>query len=143
MLGADAAGALTAAVLLESRGLLQPRMGSALWLALMWSAALGSFALTHNYGFALVMLFAAGFLELSFSAIAQTLVQLNAPTALRGHVIGVFVMASMGLRAFSGIFVGLLGGVLGIHAALALAATALALVVLSLILYNARAGHTR
>jgi hypothetical protein len=46
--------------------------------------------------------FAAGFLELSFYAMAQTLVQLHAPAEMRGRVIGVFTMSAMGLRAFSG-----------------------------------------
>ena len=57
---------------------------------------------------------------------AQALVQLNAPEALRGHVIGAYATASLGLRLFSGLTVGVLGGWLGVHASLALSATALA-----------------
>ena len=69
-------------------------------------------------------LFAAGFLELSFNAMAQSLVQLDAPLDKRGRVIGLFNMASLGLRAFSGISVGVLGSLIGIHWSLALSALA-------------------
>ena len=72
-----------------------------------------------------MLLFVAGFVELAFSAMAQTLVQLNAPAAIRGRVIGLFSMSSLGLRAFAGLSVGLLGGVIGIHWSLALSALAL------------------
>ena len=69
-------------------------------------------------------LFAAGFLELSFNAMAQSLVQLDAPPDKRGRVIGLFNMSSLGLRAFSGISVGLLGSLIGVHWSLALSALA-------------------
>ena len=53
---------------------------------------------------------------------AQTLVQIDAPPDKRGRVIGLFNMASLGLRAFSGISVGLLGSLIGVHWSLALSA---------------------
>jgi hypothetical protein len=40
----------------------------------------------------------------------------------RGRVIGLFNMSSLGLRAFSGISVGLLGSLIGVHWSLALSA---------------------
>ena len=46
---------------------------------------------------------------------AQALVQLNAPTDIRGKVVGLFNMAGLGMRAFSGITVGLFGAAIGIH----------------------------
>ncbi|HEY8508293.1 MAG TPA: MFS transporter, partial [Steroidobacteraceae bacterium] len=106
LLGADAAGAVTAGLLLESRALLQPRARTAVVLAMMWCIALGGFALTGVYELALVLLFIAGLMELSFNAMAQTLVQLNAPAEIRGRVIGVFTMSALGMRTFSGITVG-------------------------------------
>jgi len=60
----------------------------------------------------------------SFNAMAQSLVQLNAPQDKRGRVIGLFNMASLGLRAFSGVSVGLLGSLIGVHWSLALSALA-------------------
>jgi hypothetical protein len=56
---------------------------------------------------------------------AQSLVQLNAPNEIRGRVIGVYSMSSLGLRAFSGLSVGLLGSVVGIHNSLSYSAAAL------------------
>ena len=56
---------------------------------------------------------------------AQTLVQMNAPADIRGRVIGLFNMAGLGMRAFSGITVGLLGAAIGIHWSLGLSAAVL------------------
>ncbi len=124
LLAADAAGGLLAGLALEGRQLLAPRPRTAIILAMLWCAALTVFALSGSYVLALCFLFAAGFLELSFNAMAQSLVQLNAPIDKRGRVIGLFNMASLGLRAFSGISVGMLGSAIGIHWSLALSAVA-------------------
>src|SRR3984957_3747529 len=64
----------------------------------------------------------------SFNAMAQSLVQLNAPLDKRGRVIGLFNMASLGLKTFNGISVGLLGSLIGIHWSLGLSAIAAMLV---------------
>jgi MFS family permease len=89
---------------------------------MLWCTALMGFSLATSYPLALVLLFTAGFFELAFNAMAQTLVQLNAPPDMRGRVIGLFNMASLGLRAFSGVTVGLTGSLIGIHWSLALSA---------------------
>ncbi|HEU4601103.1 MAG TPA: MFS transporter [Steroidobacteraceae bacterium] len=136
LLGADAAGALTAGLILESRGLLQPRARTAFVLAMVWCCALAGFAMSPFYALALVLLFAAGFSELSFNSMAQTLVQLNAPHDIRGRVIGVFTMSAMGLRTFSGVTVGLMGSLIGIHASLAVSAAALLTLSLTLLLVS-------
>jgi hypothetical protein len=73
----------------------------------------------------LILLFAAGFLELSYNSMTQTLVQLNAPAAIRGRVLGLYSVAGLGLRAFSGITIGLGGSLVGIHWSLALSAALL------------------
>src|SRR6195952_5570621 len=124
LLAADAAGGLLGGIALEGRGWLPARPRTAIVLAMLWCAALATFSLVNNYVLALAFLFAAGFLELSFNAMAQSLVQLNAPPDKRGRVIGLFNMASLGLRAFSGISVGLLGSLIGVHWSLALSALA-------------------
>jgi len=122
LLAADAAGALLAGVVLEGRNLLPPNPRTAIVLAMLWCAALTGFSQSTSYPLALALLFTAGFFELSFNAMAQTLVQLQAPVDKRGRVIGLFNMASLGLRAFSGVSVGLVGGLIGIHWSLALSA---------------------
>ena len=110
--------------MLESRGLLPPRPRTAIVLAILWCAAMAVFSLSKSYWLAIGFLFAAGFLELSFNAMAQSLVQLAAPPDKRGRVIGLFNMASLGLRAFSGVSVGVLGSLIGVHWSLALSALA-------------------
>jgi len=129
LLAADAAGALTAGFLLETLGGFRTTPRTALLLALGWCGALAAFALSGAYFVALVCLFAAGFFELSFSSMAQTVVQLQAPGEIRGRVLGVFAMASLGCRAFAGISVGLIGALVGVHFSLALAAVLLFAVV--------------
>jgi len=124
LLAADAAGALTSGILLEARGgIFRIRARSAMLLAMVWAAALFGFGLTRTYPLALALLFLAGFFELSFSSMTQTLVQMNAPEASRGRVLGLYNMAGSGLRSFSGVTVGLAGSVISIHASLAVSAT--------------------
>jgi MFS family permease len=130
LFGADAAGALCAGLALEARGLLPPRPRTAFLLAMGWCIAIGSFAANQSYALALILLFCAGFLELSFYAMAQALVQMNAPTPIRGRVIGLFSMSALGLRSFSGVTVGLFGSLIGIHLSLALAASLLLILIL-------------
>jgi MFS family permease len=130
LLAADAAGALAAGILLESRSLLPASPRTALLLGMLWCLAIGGFALAPSYAVALPLLLAAGFLELAFNAMSQTIVQLNAPPAQRGRIIGLFITASLGLRAVSGITVGFGGALLGIHASLAASAAGLLVCVL-------------
>ncbi len=133
LLASDAAGGLLAGLVLEGGGLLLPRPRTAIIIAVLWCAALTVFSLASTYWLALAFLFAAGFLELSFNAMAQSLVQLNAPLDKRGRIIGLFNMASLGLRAFSGVSVGLIGNFIGVHWSLALSAIAAMLVAAGLL----------
>ena len=138
LLGADAAGALTAGFVLEAGSLLPARARSACVLAMGWCLALAGFAMSSSYGLALVCLFVAGFMELSFNAMAQTLVQLEAPVDMRGRAIGLFNMFASGMRMFSGITVGLVGARIGIHWSLALSAGALFVFIGVLLRWSAR-----
>jgi MFS family permease len=146
LLAADAAGALIAGIVLESRGLLRARPKTAFILAMLWCCAIGGFAAATAYPLAFALLFVAGFVQLSFSSMAQTLVQVNAPPEIRGRVIGLFSMSGLGMRAFSGITVGVLGGMIGVHWSLALSAMALFAITAGLLgftLRGAPAGKRR
>ena len=136
LLAADAAGALSAGLVLESRGLLQAKPRTAFFLAMLWCCTISGFAAASHYPLALALLFVTGFVELSFNSMAQTLVQLNAPAHIRGRVIGLYNMSSLGLRAFAGITVGLVGGLIGIHWSLALSAMALLAVITTLLAFT-------
>jgi MFS family permease len=141
LLAADAAGALSAGVILESRGLLQARPRTAFVLAMLWCVAIGGFAACTIYPLALALLFAVGFLELSFNAMAQTLVQLRAPESTRGRVIGLYILSGLGMRAFSGVTIGVVGGFIGIHGSLALSALALLAILASLLAFTVRGAR--
>ncbi|MFZ6863534.1 MFS transporter [Undibacterium sp. Ji67W] len=137
LLAADAAGALFAGITLEA-GFRFARVSpsASMGFALAWAVALGSFAIVHNYPLALLCLFAAGYCELSFSSMNQTIVQMKAPDAIRGKVLGLFGMSSAGLRLFSGIFVGLIGSKIGIHFSLFGAALVFIVAVMGLMFLN-------
>ena len=132
LLAANAAGAVVGGFLLEGKGWLQPRVKTAIVCAILWCLVITAFAFSYDYNLSLVLLFCAGVLNLAFYSMAQTIVQLLAPTQLRGRLIGLFSMASMGLRAFSGVTVGVLGGLIGVHWSLALSAMALLAVTVGL-----------
>ena len=141
LLAADAAGALLAGFALESTGLLRANPRTALVLAIVWCAALAGFAMAGSYPLALGLLFIAGFFELSFSSMAQTLVQLNAPADMRGRVIGLFNMSALGMRAFSGVTVGLVGTWVGVHHSLAGSALVLLALAVGLLMRSLRIAH--
>lgn len=141
LLGADAAGALLGSLWLElSGGFTRLKTSLALLLAMAWAIALAGFAQSKQYEFALVTLFLAGFFELSFSTVTQTLVQLNAPAQIRGRVLGLFNMSSSGLRTFAGITVGLLGSLATIHTSLAASAACVLVTALVLLFWTRRNG---
>jgi MFS family permease len=132
LLAANACGAVVGGFLLEGKGWLQPRVKTAIICAILWCLVITGFAFSYSYPLSLVLLFCAGILNLSFYSMAQTIVQLLAPTHLRGRLIGLFSMSSMGLRAFSGVTVGVVGGLIGVHWSLALSAMALFTVTVAL-----------
>ena len=139
LLGANAAGALAGGLILESGGLLQPRPQTAIVFTLLWCLVIAGFAAATSYPLAVALMFVAGFLNLAFSAMSQTLVQVHAPAQLRGRLIGLFNTANNGLRAFSGVTVGLLGSLIGVHWSLALSALALLATTLALWAFSMRA----
>ncbi|WP_408596435.1 MFS transporter [Limnohabitans sp.] len=119
LLAADAMGALCAGLLWEFLGSKsKPTTSKAMFFALVWAVSLAAFALSNNYILSLVVLFVAGFAELTSNSAAQTIVQLQAPIAFRGRIIGLFNMSALGLRFGSGLCVGVLGGVIGNHESL-------------------------
>ena len=138
LLAANAAGAVVGGLLLEGRGWLDARVGTAIGCAIIWCLVITGFAITTAYAAALSLLFLAGLFNLAFLSMAQTLVQLLAPGHLRGRLIGLFAMSTLGLRAFSGLTVGVLGGVVGVHWSLALSAMALLSVAIGLLAFAMR-----
>ncbi|MGH8634377.1 MAG: MFS transporter [Burkholderiales bacterium] len=138
LLAANAAGAFVGGMLLEVRGVLRATPLTAIVLSIIWCFSVAGFAAATNYHLAVVLMFVAGFLYLAYSSMAQALVQLEAPVHLRGRLIGLYQMSNNGLRAFSGITVGLLGALIGIHWSLALSAVLLLGVTFVLLAFSMR-----
>lgn len=138
LLGADAAGALVGVFVLELLAAGRTSARSALLFASGWCGALAAFALSPGYNAALISLFLAGFFEIAFATTALAVVQLEAPAAVRGRVLGLYTMASLGCRTFSGIWVGTMGSLLGSHLSLAFAALLLSGVIILLFVSTRR-----
>ena len=137
LLIASASGAVFGGFLLEGKGWLKANVRTAIISAMLWCALITAFALSTNYYLSLALLFCAGILNLSFYSTAQAIVQLLAPGQLRGRLIGLFSMSAFGLRAFSGVTVGVVGGFIGIHWSLAISAMALMAVTFALLAFAA------
>lgn len=136
LLMATAAGAVFGGFLLEGKGWIQAKAKSAVICAIFWCATIGAFALSRNYYLSVALLFCAGILNLAFYSSAQAIVQIESPAHLRGRVVGLFSMSALGLRAFSGVTVGMMGAVVGIHWSLALSAAALLVATSMLLVYS-------
>jgi MFS family permease len=132
LLGANAAGAVVGGLLLEGGGLLKAGARNAAICSILWCITIVAFAASSIYYLSAALLFCAGLLNLAFLSMAQTLVQLGAPAQLRGRLIGLFNMSNNGLRAFSGLTVGVIGGLIGIHWSLAISAMILLAVTVAL-----------
>jgi MFS family permease len=132
LLMATAAGAVTGGFLLEGKGWLQAKPRNAIACAILWCVAIAAFAFSTNYYLSAGLLFLAGILNLAFYSSAQTIVQILAPAHLRGRLIGLFSMSSLGFRAFSGVTVGLTGAFIGVHRSLAVSAMVLFAITIAL-----------
>jgi MFS family permease len=139
LLMASAAGAVVGGFLLEVKGWLKADVQTAIICAILWCAAVAAFAFSTNYVLSVLLLFCAGALNLTFYSTAQAIVQLLAPNHLRGRLIGLFSMSAYGLRAFSGVTVGFVGAVIGIHWSLAISAMMLMAVTFALLAFTVAA----
>ncbi|HEY7061579.1 MAG TPA: MFS transporter [Chloroflexota bacterium] len=135
LVAANAVGGVAGGILLDGLGLFPTSARTALFLAIAWGLALLGFAMAPVYPLALLMLFLVGLLNLAFSAMSQTLVQLQSPPEIRGRVVGLFNMAQLGLRVGSGFTVGVLGGAIGIHWSLGLSAAVMLLFAFRILTY--------
>jgi len=132
LLAANAAGSVFGGFVLDGKQWVPPTVKAAIGCAILWCLTMTAFAFSENYPLSLTLLFIAGALNLAFYSIAQTIVQLEAPMHLRGRLIGLFSMSAFGLRAFSGVTVGVIGGLIGVHWSLALSSLLLLAVTLAL-----------
>ncbi|HEY3161200.1 MAG TPA: MFS transporter [Vicinamibacterales bacterium] len=139
LLAADAVGAVIGVLLLETANFSRPTVLAAIGSAGLWGLTMGLFPLTRSYPTAVALLVLAGVFNIAFQSMSQTLVQMLAPAPIRGRVVGLFNMAMLGLRAGSGLTVGLLGTLVGVRLSLAVSSFAVVLVSIALLAREARA----
>ncbi|HEX5405862.1 MAG TPA: MFS transporter [Pseudonocardiaceae bacterium] len=125
LLFANGAGGVIGGILLEATGRIRPSVRAAVVSTGIYGLSSLFFALTASYPLAVLLLVVGGVANLASMSIGQTVVQLEAPAADRGRVIGVYGMSANGLRAGSGFTVGLLGAAIGVHWSLGFSAAAL------------------
>ena len=143
LLAANAAGAIVATLALETVGMLRPTARAAILCAMAWAVTIGLFPVVTSYPAAITLLVLAGVFNLAFTSMAQTLVQVLAPPPIRGRVIGLFNTAILGLRAGSGVTVGVLGALTNVHTSLELSAAVLLAVTVVLLVRESRVQPVR
>ena len=143
LLAANAAGAIVATLALETVGMLRPTARPAILCAMAWAVTIGLFPDVTSYPAAITLLVLAGVFNLAFTSMAQTLVQVLAPPPIRGRVIGLFNTAILGLRAGSGVTVGVLGALTNVHTSLELSAAVLLAVTVVLLVRESRVQPVR
>jgi len=138
LFAANAAGAVIGAIILESVAGLQGGVRGAVVCAAIWGVVMAIFPFVHGYAAAVALLVLAGIFNIAFSSMAQAVVQILAPPGLRGRVVGLFNTSMMGLRAGSGLTVGVLGAWIGVGLSLTLSGVAVVLVTRGLLAADLR-----
>ncbi|MFN2615682.1 MAG: MFS transporter [Thermoleophilaceae bacterium] len=119
--GAMGAGAIVGAVVTAGR---RPTLAGLGALALAFGALMGAIAAAPTLGLALAGLVLMGAASASFTATTNALLQLAAPTALRGRVMALWSVVYLGSTPIGGPIVGLVSEHAGPRAGLALGALA-------------------
>ncbi|TDD48747.1 MFS transporter [Kribbella antibiotica] len=131
LLFATGFGGVVGGLVIEATGWLRPTVRTAVIGTMLYGLSIVVFALTNNYVLALVVLMTSGVANFVSMSVSQTVVQLEAPSADRGRIIGLYNTASGGLRIGSGITVGFAGAAIGIKWSLALSAATLTVAALT------------
>ena len=132
LLAANAAGAVIGVVLLETATFVRGGVRTAIVCAALWGLTMALFPLTQNYSLAVTLLVLAGVFNIAFTSMAQAVVQILAPANVRGRIVGLFNTAILGLRAGSGLTVGVVGTFVGIRLSLTISALMVVLITIAL-----------
>jgi MFS family permease len=141
LLFANGLGGVLGGLLLEGTGWIRLSVRAALWSTVVYGASTVFFAVSHDYLIAAPLLVIGGIANLAALSITQTVVQLRAPQAKKGQVIGVYGVGANGMRIGSGLTVGLFGAAVGLRPALGWSAAALCACVAVLAVYLAVAAR--
>jgi MFS family permease len=114
-------GSLIAALWL-AWGSKSPSLSRMLIFAVLFSIILGLFGFSHWYPLSLVLIAATGFMQISFSALANTTLQTVTPDHLRGRVMSVYMLVFNGTTPIGNLFIGGLANSVGISVAVMVSA---------------------
>lgn len=143
LLIAMSVGAVSGGLLLESVGRLRATPLVSALGELVFAASVLGFALSRIFPLSLALLVVAGAASILSLSTSQTVVQLEAPPAQRGRFVGAFNTTNMGFRVGSGVLVAVLGALVGIPVAVAVAAGTLLIVCIALAAVAARLAAAR
>jgi MFS family permease len=143
LLFANGVGGVLGGLLLEVFGRIKANLRSAVIATFVLGLSMVGFAITSSYVLGVALLVIGGIASLAAMSIGQTVVQLMAPPDKRGRLIGLYGMSANGLRFGSGITVGFLGGLIGVHWSLGLSAAMLCVGALVVAVYARAALRTR
>jgi MFS family permease len=143
LLFASGAGGVIGGILLEATRILRPTVSAAVFSTVVYALSTLGFAMAGSYLLAVPLLFVGGVANLASMSIGQTVTQLRADPGDRGRVVGVYNMSANGLRAGSGLTVGLFGTAVGVHVSLGASAALLCLGAAAAGLYALRGAPAR
>jgi MFS family permease len=125
LLFAMGAGGVLGGFLLEATGWVPPTPAAATIAAAGLGASSIVFAFTSHLLLAVVMLLLAGVSKITAESTEMAIIQLQAPTHIRGRVIGSYATFGPGMQTFSGVTVGVLGTIATIPQAVIIGGTVL------------------
>lgn len=100
-------GSLIAALFL-AWGNKQPDIRKMLLASIAFCILEGIFALSKTYALSLVLIAAVGFMQIKFSAMANTMLQTVTPDHLRGRIMSIYMMVFAGSIPLGNLFIGIL-----------------------------------
>ena len=125
LLLAHGAGGVIGGFLLEATRAVPATGATAIGSAIVTGVSVVVFAASGNYLVALIALVAAGFAGIASASTEMSIVQLEAPEAERGRVIGAYSMFGFGMMTFSGVTVAVLGSLFGLPGSVLVGGSAL------------------
>jgi MFS family permease len=106
LMACHGSGALLGALTLALAGVTHPPVRGLIGAALVVSAATAALALAAHVWMTAALLLVAGFAQIVFIASCNTTLQMTAPEALRGRVMGLYALMVAGSAPFGALFVG-------------------------------------
>lgn len=139
LLFANGIGGVVGGFFLEASDWVKPSRRTAVIAAVLLGLSTVVFAISGNYALAVIALIIGGFARITSDSTEMSIVQLEAPDAERGRVIGAYSMFSRGMSTFSGVTVAVLGSLMGIPSSVLIGGGVLAIGALLTAGYMARA----